>query len=688
MQLHTDAYVQALRSHYVAAELELRTIVQDAVLRGAKGTARYYAAQQEDVQRILSSLNTEGERLATEAVAQSYITGALVAERTLGIGGGFAGVHQDAVKVLVSNLVEPLNESVARIGRQVDDVFRKASLTSVTTGLLEGRTRKDTTRVLVRNLVNQGVTGFVDNAGRRWSLSNYATMVARTTTREAVSHGTANRMLENGHDLVTISSHTHTPDECSDYDGQTFSLSGEDDEFPALDMYPPFHPNCVHVLTPAAATMKRFEQSLAEDAAEVKPPVTADPYDLAAQNVRAVADEWKVPGGTQYSIDRLAPKGLADPALDEPWAKRLDGSDETKRDRINSIIAEARARDIDHLTRVGQAVDDELVSLVKAERKRAEEKLEAAHAEVKTVLDSIDAKTDALLKLNRVKVVDRDAAWAEKKATLTAERDALELEYGAFNDKQYKIQQVLQHVEASTLQKLLERVRPGYGKGELDSFSSEASIKLNKQVREKTRFLPKEWVDAGNRRGLEVRSSSSRAHYHDSGEGKPYLRVQMNSHSTQLHELGHHMENTYDPLRVAQQRFYEHRTKGEVKKKLRDLLGSGYDEWEEVREDKFTHAYMGKDYGGKYYELLTMGLEGVFYRSHGLLGKPQFIIDDLTEAVARKREYIKTLERAGDATQSFMYETRQELHVMEKNLETARGDREYANWIVGLLAVL
>jgi hypothetical protein len=40
--------------------------------------------------------------------------------------------------------------------------------------------------------------------------------------------------------------------------------------------------------------------------------------------------------------------------------------------------------------------------------------------------------------------------------------------------------------------------------------------------------------------------------------------------------------------------------------------GYGYKQGEVTREDKFSEPYMGKEYGGKYYELLTMGMEGLW----------------------------------------------------------------------------
>ena len=74
--------------------------------------------------------------------------------------------------------------------------------------------------------------------------------------------GTKNRLLEHGHDLVSISEHLQSCDICKPYQGRTFSLTGRDDVHPLIDKLPPFHPNCRHVLLPAVTTFERMERAL------------------------------------------------------------------------------------------------------------------------------------------------------------------------------------------------------------------------------------------------------------------------------------------------------------------------------------------------------------------------------------------------------------------------------------------
>lgn len=262
MKLPIDAKVRALVGLYHAADIRLQVLIASAAARGAQGTANYYARQLAEVRKILVEVQAQAVPVATELIGDAYVQGVTYVDESLGVGGGFAGVHREAVNVLADNIVSRLGDAVTTVGRQAEDIFRRVALDQVSLGLLEGSTRKAVSGAIEQRLAEQRIGAFVDRAGRKWSLTSYTQMVARTTTREAVSMGTANRLLENGHDLVTISEHGGTDDECTQFAGNTYSLTGTTAGYDVLDQYPPFHPNCIHVLTPAAATFSTFEKAV------------------------------------------------------------------------------------------------------------------------------------------------------------------------------------------------------------------------------------------------------------------------------------------------------------------------------------------------------------------------------------------------------------------------------------------
>lgn len=74
---------------------------------------------------------------------------------------------------------------------------------------------------------------------------------------------------------------------------------------------------------------------------------------------------------------------------------------------------------------------------------------------------------------------------------------------------------------------------------------------------------------------------------------------------TAFHELGHRFEAINSGILDAEKEFYEKRTAGETLA----WLGKGYGRDEKTRKDNFLSSYMGKDYGGSAYELVSMGFQ-------------------------------------------------------------------------------
>lgn len=241
------------------AAIELTQEATMALQRGAMGSAAYRNRQLTAVRNVLSAMTDEAVPEMARVVVRSYEVGAadMVAEGEAGgigfsITGGFGGsTHLEAARILVENATARVNTLAVNVGRQVEDVFRRAGLDQVAMGVVKGAGRRAVSSELAADLRGRGVRAFTDSAGRRWGLERYAEMVARTTTREAQTQGRINRLLENGLDLVTVSKHEHPADVCDEWEGRTFSLTGKTEGYPVLDRYPPFHPNCVHVLTPA-----------------------------------------------------------------------------------------------------------------------------------------------------------------------------------------------------------------------------------------------------------------------------------------------------------------------------------------------------------------------------------------------------------------------------------------------------
>jgi hypothetical protein len=175
----------------------------------------------------------------------------------------FAQVHREAVRAITDAMLDVMSKAAAQIGRRVDDAFRREGMVAVAQGIVEGRARVEVSRALERRLLELGRPDFVDKLGRHWSLDRYAEMVARTTTREAMTQGTIQRLREHGIELAQVSRHA-CADFCVYYEDAIVSIGDEPHPvYPpisAIDGGPPFHPRCAHVLTPFVEQLATEEE--------------------------------------------------------------------------------------------------------------------------------------------------------------------------------------------------------------------------------------------------------------------------------------------------------------------------------------------------------------------------------------------------------------------------------------------
>lgn len=188
------------------------------------------------------------------------------------IKDGFFNIHQQAAQKLADEIYGRFREvdwtidgSVKSVARRVDDVYRKMTLEKVRGSVFGYQTSKTAAKKLREDLLQNGITGFIDKAGRQWTLQNYSRMAAITVTNNTLRQGAINRIQERGHDLVQVSSHSGSCNKCEQYNGKTLSLSGNDPDYPSLDEARAnglFHPRCKHAVSLSPIARDRFVQRL------------------------------------------------------------------------------------------------------------------------------------------------------------------------------------------------------------------------------------------------------------------------------------------------------------------------------------------------------------------------------------------------------------------------------------------
>lgn len=269
-----DRAFDELVAIYEDAAAALRLSIAGALRSGSIASAAYRERQLAHVLAILGRLRVAGRQATIAGTRIAYSAAAVAVDKATALSGDFGGIHDRAVALLADNAAGRLDSAAELVGRRTGDAFRAAALRETGKGLAAGESRLTVSKALERRLVEEGVTdaltGFVDAAERRWGLDVYARMVARTTTREAVTRGTVNRLEEHGLDLVTVSDHGTDTELCQEFEGNTYSLSGDTPGYDVLEEEPPFHPNCQHVLTPAEASFADFERGLGLSGAEAE----------------------------------------------------------------------------------------------------------------------------------------------------------------------------------------------------------------------------------------------------------------------------------------------------------------------------------------------------------------------------------------------------------------------------------
>lgn len=289
--------LQRLLAAFLKAETD---IINEIARLRAGGLVDYHAeAALERVQTILRRLEDESWTYAPRMIERQFYVKHPEIRRRLDIpetvgkhAAGYVnaavltGEQMDIVQRLTMNLMGEIDAAAATvtatlqnalIGRIELDVFRRAGLEQVLALETTGRGAYKELPKFVEALRREGVTAFIDKAGRHWSLHTYGSMVLRTTSRQAEVLSVLTRDPEQ--DLYKISSHNTTCRRCAPLEGRVYSRSGTDPDFPPLaaafgkvdptgpdtlaNSWLNIHPNCLHVLiawTPAGRSEEELRK--------------------------------------------------------------------------------------------------------------------------------------------------------------------------------------------------------------------------------------------------------------------------------------------------------------------------------------------------------------------------------------------------------------------------------------------
>ncbi|EHG1823767.1 TPA: phage minor head protein [Listeria monocytogenes] len=151
----------------------------------------------------------------------------------------------------------------------------------------------------------------------------------------------------------------------------------------------------------------------------------------------------------------------------------------------------------------------------------------------------------------------------------------------------------------------LKKIRK-FGNVKMLNILDNSDLYLKQILINNKKYFPASWITESNKNSVLLLNLTK-----ERGSQQLYKGVSIVSagvhgtKSTIIHEMMHHFEISVPGFLAAEKLFYERRTKGY------DLvqLGYPYDDQEIGRLDKFVIGYIGKDYAGTGYEIMSVGLQ-------------------------------------------------------------------------------
>lgn len=243
---------------YENAYKDVIATIMDATTAGKIQRARTMIT----IRKQLTELGVDVDKWIQKEIPQYYIDGANVALqdlRALGVDlsatKGIIPMDKVAIASFTDDTALAFAQGLTGIARNAEiilgDAFKQQLNFIIADGKLKGDALKTVAGNVERKLREQGLTAITDRAGRGWDFDRYAEMLVRTKAVEARNTGLANKMLQNGYDLVQVSDHGSTHPACAEWEGEILSVTGNTPGYPTVadaEASGLFHPNCQHAI--------------------------------------------------------------------------------------------------------------------------------------------------------------------------------------------------------------------------------------------------------------------------------------------------------------------------------------------------------------------------------------------------------------------------------------------------------
>jgi len=137
-----------------------------------------------------------------------------------------------AIEALTQETLGNVLATHTGILRSTMDAYRSVIAESSSGVLLGDQTRRQAAQAALNRFAQKGITGFVDSAGRGWSMESYTEMALRTGCGRAAVQGHVDRLTANGLDLVIVSDAPRECPLCRPWEGKVLSIGSVPVEMP------------------------------------------------------------------------------------------------------------------------------------------------------------------------------------------------------------------------------------------------------------------------------------------------------------------------------------------------------------------------------------------------------------------------------------------------------------------------
>ncbi|QPZ39707.1 phage minor capsid protein [Paramicrobacterium chengjingii] len=238
--VYTTAETRMLEA---AAKRAYRILALEQDLGNLDEVAHHRAMQRLEVERAqaLRELRNTAEKIVTDIRDQDlaeWLVDVASQEGEAAAGATLSGTRYESLRAQIPassahavgatglslhSRLEALNQRILRFPH---DVYQQTIADTAPFRMLGVETSTINQRRAVQSFLEQGITGFIDRADRRWTIGAYSEMAGRTATSRAWQDAGIHRMQQSGLNLVSVQGSFDACKLCAPWIGKILSTNG------------------------------------------------------------------------------------------------------------------------------------------------------------------------------------------------------------------------------------------------------------------------------------------------------------------------------------------------------------------------------------------------------------------------------------------------------------------------------